>query len=397
MSTTSFRKRNLAQQLAEQLSQMINQNQWFAGRRLPAVRELADQFGVSANTAHAALRLLADKGVVGLRPRQGAFVEGRKRAEVAAKNQIGILWPPPPKNVAIDAWTSERENWSQRIIRAADVSLHEAGYYVTSLGYISEQGFEGALPRIREMRDHLAGLLCNAAPGVSTLTEELDRLDIPWVSINAVDRRSTHNFVTADNLGDCTRVGQCLVQSGVRRLMILSTPIPLNVSGSEKILGIYQGFIDSGVPTSGIEVVACETWTEAAGYEAAIRKLRDGTPPPQAIFATGDILAMGGIRACRERGLRVPEDVGVIGTTGLQFAQFSQPPLTVVAQPMEEMGRNAAHMLTEMAREGVRRMIGRRIPGKFVIRDSLVISPEIRAEYSSSSTGLTTMPENGEN
>ena len=46
MSTTSFRKRNLAQQLAEQLSQMINQNQWFAGRRLPAVRELADQFGV---------------------------------------------------------------------------------------------------------------------------------------------------------------------------------------------------------------------------------------------------------------------------------------------------------------------------------------------------------------
>lgn len=392
MSPTSFHKRNLAQQVAEQLSQMINQNQWFSGRRLPAVRDLADQFGVSANTAHAALRLLADKGVVGLRPRQGAFVEGRKRATTptaVTKNQIGVIWPASPGDLPSDASASERDNWRHRIVHTADKAFHDAGFYVTSLGYLGGDGIATALPRVRQMFDRLAGVLCFAGPNINLLTEELDRADIPWVTINATDRRSTHNFVTADNLDDCCRVGQILAGMGVRRVLALSTPIPLNMSGSDKILGVFQGFIDSGVSTTGIEVVNCADWTESSGYEASRRFLSSGNPPPQAVFTTGDMLAMGAIRACRERGLRVPEDVGVIGTTGLQVAAFSQPSLTVVAQPMEEMGRSAAQMLTEMAREGVRRMVGRRISGKFILRDSLQVPATVREESSLTTGGIS--------
>jgi LacI family transcriptional regulator len=102
--------------------------------------------------------------------------------------------------------------------------------------------------------------------------------------------------------------------------------------------------------------------------------------PPRGVFATGDFQALGAIRACRELGLSVPEQVAVIGATGLEVAAYSHPSLTVLDTPMENMGADAAAMLLEMAREGVRRMSGRYAKANLTVRESCPIPTEVLAE-----------------
>jgi LacI family transcriptional regulator len=86
------------------------------------------------------------------------------------------------------------------------------------------------------------------------------------------------------------------------------------------------------------------------------------------------------VRALRDAGIEVGREVFVLGATGLELAEFSNPPLTVSAVPMEKMGAEAARMLLEMAREGVRRLTGNYIPARLIVRESWPIPASIIEE-----------------
>jgi DNA-binding LacI/PurR family transcriptional regulator len=82
--------------------------------------------------------------------------------------------------------------------------------------------------------------------------------------------------------------------------------------------------------------------------EEAMRKLMSMRQPPTAVFAASDMLAVGALAAAREKGFRVPEDVSVAGFDDIDFAAFSNPPLTTVRVPASQMGKMAVEMLLEM-------------------------------------------------
>ena len=87
-------------------------------------------------------------------------------------------------------------------------------------------------------------------------------------------------------------------------------------------------------------------WSREGGYEAGHRLLSSSNPPT-AIFASSDLQAVGLLRAAHERGLRVPEDLAVIGFDGTKESEFCWPPLTVVAQPIQEMARTAVQLVLD--------------------------------------------------
>jgi DNA-binding LacI/PurR family transcriptional regulator len=98
---------------------------------------------------------------------------------------------------------------------------------------------------------------------------------------------------------------------------------------------------------------------------------------PTALFAGMDMLAIRAMETLREMGLEVPRDVAVAGFDNIEFSQFTQPPLTTVQQPTEEMGRLAAEILFD----GIERKRGRRkkalcerLPCQLVIRQSCGVS-----------------------
>jgi LacI family transcriptional regulator len=107
----------------------------------------------------------------------------------------------------------------------------------------------------------------------------------------------------------------------------------------------------------------------APGIEAAGRLL-ELPEPPTAIFAFNDAIAIGALRAARERGLRVPEDLSILGFDDIRHATIVMPALTTIRQPLAEMGRAAVGLLNRVLDGGPGERLHIELPTRLVVRES---------------------------
>lgn len=114
----------------------------------------------------------------------------------------------------------------------------------------------------------------------------------------------------------------------------------------QRYLGYLQAHEEAGVEPNP-RCVVCGNFTDRGGYLAA-QKLLDSGQPFTAIFCANDESAVGVRLALYQRGIRVPEDVSLVGFDDLPLCNYTTPPLTSVRQPVYEVGLYAAHTLREM-------------------------------------------------
>jgi LacI family transcriptional regulator len=122
------------------------------------------------------------------------------------------------------------------------------------------------------------------------------------------------------------------------------------ISGDERLTAAHdraRGFNDA-MRQQGLRPEASLTaigrFSQAMGFKAALHLLKLKRPPT-AIFAANDLSAFGAIAAAHELGMRVPEDVSVIGFDDVPMASQVYPPLTTIRQPLQQMGRSAVNIL----------------------------------------------------
>jgi LacI family transcriptional regulator len=230
--------------------------------------------------------------------------------------------------------------------------------------------------KIDQAADTLAGMVLFVSPAIYGLLDELDKRDIPWITINRQHEHASQNFVTHDAFTASRLIGRCLARMNVDRIAVVGDPMRPGKTSSDKFFGLLQGYIERGMPSRNIDHVSTDGYFEQDGY-TEINNYIDRYGPPRLVFASGDLLALGVIRALREKGLSVPSDVGVIGTTGLKMGEYTHPSLTVLSTPMERMGQEAVRMLLQMSREGVGRLIGRYVSAPLVVRESFPIEQEL--------------------
>ena len=132
-----------------------------------------------------------------------------------------------------------------------------------------------------------------------------------------------------------------------------------------------QGW-QQAIRSAGLEdgPIARVEWSREGGYQGGHRLLSSPNPP-RAIFASSDLQAVGLLRAAHERGLRVPQDLAVIGFDGTKESEFCWPPLTVVAQPIREMARMAVQLVLDDRRAEGYTAFG----GQLVVRQSCGCRP----------------------
>jgi LacI family transcriptional regulator, galactose operon repressor len=136
-----------------------------------------------------------------------------------------------------------------------------------------------------------------------------------------------------------------LFSLGHRRIAIITGPRGW-IATEDRRRGYHAALAAAGIlPDPALEV---EADFEIAGGRDAARRLFDPANPPSAIFAFNDNLAIGAIQAARARGLRVPEDVSVVGFDDVELATIVSPTLTTVRQPLAEMGRTAVSLLMRL-------------------------------------------------
>jgi DNA-binding LacI/PurR family transcriptional regulator len=374
-----MRKDNLSNELATKLRTQILRGTWPVGTALPSTRQLAREHNVSPNTIHGVLRELAAQGLVDLRPRRGRFVRAStpsRGPEPLPAVQIAVIRP-----VEIGTGKEEHNRWSSNIISAMEDVFVTEGLRLTLLGYPvrNTDWPRWVIEQVESRRAEFAGLVCFANAGVDRVIAHFRSRDLPWVTINRPDEYRMDNFVMAHN-GDAGRlVGRIFTELGFERVAYLGSRTPIHGSSFEKLTGMVQSFLARGRSLAGICVADCppSQIDDAAGYEAMrdlLRKTRGA--PPQAVFCSGDLLAIGAMRACREAGLAIPDDISIVGSTGTEVGAYTQPTLTTVAQPMTEMGRRAGLMLLRMVSERTHQLPGERIPCKLILRSSLRRLPE---------------------
>jgi len=137
--------------------------------------------------------------------------------------------------------------------------------------------------------------------------------------------------------------------------------------------GYQEGLTSAGVDFDPALVLPLDN-SEPYFYEIgerAVEQLWSLPTPPTALLATDDEVALGALRALQRRGLRVPEDVAVIGCDDLPVAAYASVPLTTLAQPAEAVGARLAQMLIDGLNDPAR-IVGCQVslPLRLVIRES---------------------------
>jgi DNA-binding LacI/PurR family transcriptional regulator len=143
-------------------------------------------------------------------------------------------------------------------------------------------------------------------------------------------------FVDVDDEAGAQKAVEYLIERGARRVATVAGPQDMQV-GRARLAG-YRAAV------TGAGLVAYGDFTEGGGH-AAMRTLLEREPGIDAVFAASDLMAGGALRALRAARRRVPEDVALVGFENAPLAGQTEPPLTTVHQPVEEMGRRMAELL----------------------------------------------------
>lgn len=138
--------------------------------------------------------------------------------------------------------------------------------------------------------------------------------------------------------------GRYLIERGHRDLGIISGPLKRN-TGSGRRQGFLNAMQEANIQPLDKWIVEGD-FEPTSGYEA-MKQILNHQPRPTAIFCGGDIMAMGAICAANELGIRVPEDISIIGYDNVRNARFFTPALTTIHQPKERLGQMAFTMLLD--------------------------------------------------
>ncbi|MGW0792743.1 LacI family DNA-binding transcriptional regulator [Streptomyces sp. NPDC002911] len=140
-----------------------------------------------------------------------------------------------------------------------------------------------------------------------------------------------------------------LIDQGHRSIAYVSGPDLQQVRDRRK--GAVNAVTQAGLQLTALRELACADLTVGAGKDAGHRVL--GLPHrPSAVFCANDVLALGVLQALYEAGLRVPEDIAVVGYDDIEFAASAVVPLTSVRRPAVAMGRRAGRLLVEETTRG---------------------------------------------
>ena len=192
------------------------------------------------------------------------------------------------------------------------------------------------------------GILFIAAGLSKEHVQALQRRRMPLVVVD----REISGIAIDSVLTDNTRGGRLairhLLELGHRRIGCIQGPSDLSPS-ADRVIGYRQALDEARIPVDE-DIIVRGDFQHESGYQAT-RQLLAKSPPPTAVFACNDLMAVGAISAAVEMGYRVPTDLSVVGFDDLPLARFANPSLTTIVQPKYEMGTIAATMLLERIRD----------------------------------------------
>ena len=317
--------------------------------RMTASRALNDQPGVSAATREDILRIADEMGYTA-NPMAQKLSAGRTRI-------IGVvaqLHTPFTADLVLGIGGQARGMGYEMLVYSLPENDSEPPGSVRNL--------------LQQITDGVIAIL----PYESGYLEPLAHAAVPVVTVDTQTDESSFPSVIADSYQGGRRAVAHLAELGHRRIGIITGNRRL--ASARARLQAWRDMVAQLSLDADENLIAEGKYTQKGGYDAA-RALLALPETPTAIFACNDLSALGAMTAIREAGLRIPEDISLVGFDDILLASQMHPALTTIRQPLHDMGRSAVNMLMAL-------IVGLELPSQqtvlpteLIIRESTAAPP----------------------
>lgn len=331
-------------------------------RKPLTLRDLGKQLGLSVTTVSKALR-----GGIDLSPKT------RDRI-LAAAEQAGYI----PNALARDLRTQKTKfigtlitdssnPYYAKLTKGIQVVLNSRGYRLVLLNSDENAGLEiDAIRLLQEIR--VAGALITPVSFTETDLSSLGRSGVPYFLINRYVDEPKNNWVVGDDEYGGHTATRFLIDKGYRRIAFINGPLDISPA-RDRFEGFKRALEESGIPYC--EELTVHGYKDAETAHVAIEGLLGKEPLPDAIFCFSDYVAAGVMAGILEAGLRIPDDIAIVGYDDIEFAPFMRVPLTTMGNPCFEMGSTAATLLLDSIEGRESHSLNQiRLKPKLVVRDS---------------------------
>lgn len=228
------------------------------------------------------------------------------------------------------------------VARGVEDYANRAGYHVVLCN--SDNNPKKEITYIAMLQEKMVdGIIFTSSSLRNKVTKELMRMQIPVITVDReIEGLKTNGKITVDNINGAFTGVQYLIERGYNKILHLGGPMTSKPSidrleGYKKALDAHGILYDPALCYEG-------KYTTEWGYEGIMEVLGNGIAF-DGIFCGNDMIAIGAIKALHEKGLKVPQDVGVLGFDNIYMATVVTPNLTTVSQPNYQMGYKAAELL----------------------------------------------------
>ncbi len=269
---------------------------------------------------------------------------------------IGLVIPSRVHSLFEDPYFS-------RLIQGISSASNEAGNTLSLFIFQNEEEEAALYPRVVKS-GVLDGLILTATRMADPLLARMAVGEIPLVIVGRPDVDGV-SYVDADNRGGASRAATHLADLGHERIGFIGAPVN-TTAGIDRLSGFVEGLALRGLVLHP-DLREDGDYSTESGYRAMQRLIDQ---QPDAVFAANDSMAAGALRALHEAGIRVPEDMALMGFDGLPDSERAVPPLTTIRQPVTETGTRAVQMLNTLISGEAQRPIVEIMPVELVVRGS---------------------------
>lgn len=174
----------------------------------------------------------------------------------------------------------------------------------------------------------------------------IESLKIPYILVSMISYKHQIPYVRVDDVQAAYSATNYLIQKGHKKIAMISGPLNDPIAGQQRLLGYRNALMDNG-----IEINEKLIKYGFFGYEHGVKcmeELLNEEDEFSAVFAASDDMAVGALQVAYKKGIHVPNDISIMGYDNTRVAEMSIPPLTVVGQPLYEMGKVSMDNLMSM-------------------------------------------------
>jgi GntR family transcriptional regulator of arabinose operon len=337
-----------------------------AGQKIPTEVELVHQFQVSRNTVRQAVDELVAEGILSKEQGRGTFFLGITPVKQRHDALIGVITP-------ISSYI-----YPQVIQGILDVTHEEHYSIVLESSNVNPEKEVACLEQL--LKKNIDGLIFEPFGGFKHIQESkslrlLEEVTIPVVLMGWALDELNLSYVSLDDVEAGFRATSYLIKAGHTRIACIYPDD--HIPGLQR----YQGY-RKALETFGIEhdhrldrsvSIFKRTHTEHVISTLTKELLELGDDRPSALFFFNDKWALRGYVAIREAGLKIPDDISVMGFDNFEFAALAEVPLTTVVHPQEQIGKWAAEILFDEIKHK-----GQRIPRQMIIKPTIAIRNSVK-------------------